>query len=268
VTPATEKREMSSDVAKRYDSLAQEYEERFQTGYREEIQNAIVFDTLDEFLGNEKLRILDAGGGTGFYSLPYAAKGHDVVILEISEKMLEVAESKASELGIQDKVKTKLGNMEHVELPDESFDAVLCHLALCHVNEPSRALSEFSRLLRKGGLFSLIVENKLFFSISEAFKGDTSEALRRLRESELTVTVPALGRLRTFERNELLSLLDRVDLKPIKVLGLRVFSDYLLYAHKAPPEDLESLRAIETMLSTSTEYNSIGRFQFIICQKA
>ena len=258
---------MSSDVAKSYDSISQEYEERFQSGYREEIQNAIVFDTLNEFLENEKQRIFDAGGGTGFYSIPYAAKGHDVVILDISEKMLEVAESKASELGINDRVKTVLGNMEDVELPDESFDAVLCHLALCHVNEPSRALSEFSRLLRKDGLLSLIVENKLFFSISEAFKGDTLEALRRLRESELTVTVPALGRLRTFERNELLSLLDRVDLKPIRMLGLRIFSDYLLYAHKVPPEDVESLREIETILSPSTDYNSIGRFHFVICQK-
>ncbi|MCW3979793.1 MAG: methyltransferase domain-containing protein [Candidatus Bathyarchaeota archaeon] len=258
---------MSDDVAKRYDSISQEYEGRFQSGYREEIQNAIVFDTLNEFLENEKLRIFDAGGGTGFYSIPLAAKGHDVVILDISEKMLEVAESKASVLGIQDRVDILLGDMERIEMPDASFDVVLCHLALCYANEPSRALSEFSRLLRKRGLLSLIVENKLFFSISEAFKGDISEALRRLRESKLAVTVPALGRLRTFERNELLTLLERVNLKPIKILGLRIFSDYLLYAHKAPPEDVESLREIETILSCSTDYNSIGRFHFIICQK-
>jgi S-adenosylmethionine-dependent methyltransferase len=267
VTPATEKRETSSDVAKRYDSISREYEERYQSGYREEIQNAIVFDTLNELLGKEKHRILDAGGGTGFYSIPYASKGHDVVILDISEKMLEIAESKVSELGIQDKVEILLGDMEKIEMPDASFDVVLCHLALCHVNEPSRALTEFSRLLRKDGLFSLIVENKLFYSISKAFQGDVSEALRRLREDKLTVTVPELGRLRTFERNELLALLERVDLKPVKILGLRIFSDYLLYAHKAPPEDLESLREIETMLSPSTDYSSIGRFHFIICQK-
>lgn len=258
---------MSSDVAKRYDSLAQEYEERFQSGYREEIQNAIVFDTLSTFLVDEKLRILDAGGGTGFYSIPLAAKGHEVVILDISQKMLEAAESKASELGARERVKTVQGDMEHVDLPDESFDAVLCHLALCHVNEPEKALSEFSRLLRKGGLFSLIVENKLFYSISEAFKGDISEALRRLRESELTVTLPPLGGLRTFERNELLALLERVKLEPFKILGLRIFSDYLLYAHKAPPDDLESLREIEMILSHSTDYTSIGRFHFIICKK-
>jgi S-adenosylmethionine-dependent methyltransferase len=262
-----EKRETSSDVAKRYDSISREYEGRYQSGYREEIQNAIVFDTLNDLLKNESLRILDAGGGTGFYSIPYAAKGHDVVILDISEKMLEIAESKVSKLGIQDKVEILLGDMEKIEMPDASFDVVFCHLALCHVNEPAKALSEFSRLLRKDGLFSLIVENKLFYSISKAFQGDVSEALRRLKENKLTVTVPELGRLRTFERNELLALLERVGLKPVRILGLRIFSDYLLYAHKAPPEDLESLREIETMLSRSTDYSSIGRFHFIICQK-
>jgi S-adenosylmethionine-dependent methyltransferase len=262
-----EERETSSDVAKRYDSISREYEERYQSGYREEIQNSIVFDTLNELLGKEKHRILDAGGGTGFYSIPLAAQGHDVVILDISKKMLEIAESKASQLGIQDNIEILVGDMEKIEMPDASFDVVLCHLALCHVNEPSRALTEFSRLLRKDGLFSLIVENKLFYAISRAFQGDLSEALRRLKENKLTVTVPGLGRLRTFERNKLLALLERVGLKPVKILGLRIFSDYLLYAHKAPPEDPESLREIEAMLSRSTDYSSIGRFHFIICQK-
>lgn len=38
-----------------------------------------------------------------------------------------------------------------IPAPDESFDAVLCSEVLEHVPEPTRALDEFARLLKRGG---------------------------------------------------------------------------------------------------------------------
>ena len=99
---------------KRYDTLAEEYDERFQSGYRTEIQNDIVFSTLKEVLDGRRYRILDAGGGTGFYSIPLAAQGHEVVILDLSKNMLEMAESKAKRLGVASRVKILLGDMENI----------------------------------------------------------------------------------------------------------------------------------------------------------
>jgi len=262
-----EERERSNDVAERYDKISKEYDVAFQSGYREEIQNAIVFSTLNKFLVGRKRRILDAGGGTGFYSIPLAAKGHDVVILDRSKKMLETAETKADRLGLTKRVETLLGDMQNIEQPEQSFDIVLCHLALCHVDDPLKALSEFSRVLRKDGVLSLIVENKMFFSIAEAFKSNIPEALRRFKEETLLITIPKLGTLRTFERRELLTFFEEANLKPIRTLGLRVISDYLLYAQKAPPEETESLRELEFLLSKSPEWNAIGRFFLFICRK-
>lgn len=257
----------ANDVADRYDKVSREYDEAFQSGYREEIQNAIVFSTLNEFLVGKKYRILDAGGGTGFYSIPLAAEGHDVVILDKSKKMLKMAGKKADRLGLANRVETLLGDMQSTQLPEESFDIVLCHLALCHVDDPWKALSEFARVLCKGGILSLIVENKMFFSIAEAFKGNIPEALRRFKERTLFITTPKLGTLRTFERKELLTFFEETNLEPIRVLGLRVISDYLLYAQKAPPEEMESLQELEFLLSKSPEWNTIGRFLLFICRK-
>ena len=262
-----ETKESEDTVANRYDALAEQYDERYQSGYRTEIQNDIVFSTLKEFLDGRKYRILDAGGGTGFYSIPLAARGHEVVILDLSKNMLKMAESKARRLGVAKRVKVLLGDMESIEQPDESFDVVLCHLALCHVDSPSKALSEFSRVLRRDGILSLIVENKMFFSISEAFKGNVLEALNRFRKERLFVTMAELGTLRTFERQELLALFERAKLKPVRTLGLRVISDYLFFAQKAPPEELETLKELESLLSKSPDWKSIGRFHFSICKK-
>lgn len=255
-------------VARRYDTLATEYDEIFQTGYRTEIQNKIVFSTIKEFLTSESCRVLDAGGGTGFYSIPLAAEGHQVVVLDLSKNMLDVAETKAKKLGLSERVTAVIGDMESIELPDESFDMVLCHLALCHGGDFSRALSEFCRVLRHEGILSLIVENKAFFSMSEAFKGNTSEALKRFGEHDLFVDFGRLGRIRTFAKKELLALVDQTGFKPLRTLGLRIISDYLLYAHGSQPGDLEALEKLEMVLSQSEDWNSIGRFHFFICKKA
>lgn len=259
--------ERKVSVAEMYDALAEQYDESFQSGYRTEIQNDIVFSALKEFLDGRKCRILDAGGGTGFYSIPLAVKGHEVVILDLSKKMLEIAECKAKRSGVKDKVKVLLGDMESIEQPDESFDVVLCHLALCHVESPSKALSELSRVLRRDGILSLIAENKTFFSISEAFRGNILKALERFRKERLLVTIAELGTLRTFERQELLALFEQTKLKPVRTLGLRVISDYLFFAQKAPPEEMEALKELESLLSRCPDWNSIGRFHFLICRK-
>ena len=262
-----ETKERKVTVAEMYDALAEQYDERFQSGYRTDIQNDIVFSTLNEFLDGRKCRILDAGGGTAFYSIPLAVKGHEVVILDLSKKMLKIAECKAKKLGVADRVKVLLGDMESIEQPDESVDVVLCHLALCHVDNPSKALSELSRVLRRDGILSLIVENKTFFSISEAFKGNILEALERFRKERLFVTIAELGTLRTFERQELLALFEQTKLEPVRILGLRVISDYLFFAQKAPPGEVEALRELESLLSRCPDWNFIGRFHFFICRK-
>ena len=262
-----EERKKADDVAERYDQISKEYDETFQSGYRTEIQNAIVFSILKEFLVGKKYRILDAGGGTGFYSIPLAAEGHDVVILDKSKKMLKMAKKKADRLGVMNRVETLLGDIQNIQQPGESFDIVLCHLALCHIENPLKTLSEFSRVLRKDGILSLIVENKMFFSIAEAFKGNIPEALKRFREEALFITMPKLGTLRTFEMKELLTFFEKTNLKPIRTLGLRVITDYLLYAQKAPPEEMESLKELEFLLSKSPQWNAIGRFFLFICKK-
>jgi len=263
---STSKADMRGNLSEPYDVSAKDYDKRYQSGYLPDLQNDIIFSTLQEVIGTKRKRILDAGGGTGFYSLPLAAQGHEVVILDKSRNMLEAAEEKAKKLGAEAKIRTVVGDMENIKEPSESFDVVVCHLALCHSKDPLKALKEFSRVLRKQGILSLVAENKMFFSVSEAFKGNLAEALKRYKEEHLAVAVSSLGRLRTFERKELLGLLEQAGFEPVRVLGLRIISDYLSFAFKHPPADLEKLKELESLLGRSREWNSIGRFHFIIAR--
>lgn len=255
---------MSRDA---YDLIAEEYDDKIHTGYREKIQDSIIFHHLDQLLNRRKLQILDAGGGTGHYSLPYAVKGHNVTILDKSRSMLKVAEAKAVKLGITENMRLMHGDMQESGLMDASFDAVFCHLALCHVEDPLKALSEFSRILREDGLLSLIVENKAFFAVSSVFRGNIAEAVEKIGEKKLVIELEGLGRVKTFERSELICMLKCVGLEPFRVVGLRAVCDYLYVVNRKAPEDLDSLRELELILSEDPSWSSVARFHFLLCQK-
>ncbi|MCJ7574936.1 class I SAM-dependent methyltransferase, partial [Candidatus Bathyarchaeota archaeon] len=111
------------------------YDKTFHNRYREKIQDKIIFRVLHALLP-ETSKILDAGGGTGFYSLPLAAKGHHMTVLDLSREMLDVAGAKSRRMGLADRVQTVLGDMEDTDLPFSEFDMTMCHLALCHVSDP------------------------------------------------------------------------------------------------------------------------------------
>ncbi len=72
------------------------------------------------------LSILDAGAGTGRFSLPLARAGHRVTHLDIAPRMLEAAGTQAAQQGIGG-VTFVEGNIEDLTaFRDDSFDLVLC----------------------------------------------------------------------------------------------------------------------------------------------
>lgn len=95
----------------------------------------------------EKMRILDVGAGTGFIALLLTELGHEVVGVDMSKGMLEVARNKARQKGLQ--IEFKLGDAENLPFADNSFDAVICRHLLWTLPNPQKAVNEWSRVARK-----------------------------------------------------------------------------------------------------------------------
>ena len=125
----------------------------------EEYDNYPGFDTEEEkeewkrFLSNEisgnKLRILDAGTGTGFLALPLAEMGYDVVGIDLSEGMLSRAVKKAKERGLN--LDLRMGDVESLDFDDGSFDVVVSRWVLWTLTQPEKAIEEWMRVLKPGG---------------------------------------------------------------------------------------------------------------------
>ncbi|WP_048085897.1 class I SAM-dependent methyltransferase [Archaeoglobus veneficus] len=96
-----------------------------------------------------RMQILDVGTGTGFLALILAELGHEVVGIDLSKGMLEVAKKKARKLGVD--VEFKLGDAENLPFDDCSFDAVICRHLLWTLPNPQKAIEEWSRVVRDGG---------------------------------------------------------------------------------------------------------------------
>jgi SAM-dependent methyltransferase len=80
----------------------------------------------------------------------------EATCMDISPGMLAVLEDNAGQLGLE--VETVACDAESLPLPDASFDLVLGHAVLHHIPDPGRALAEFHRVLRPGGVVAFAGE--------------------------------------------------------------------------------------------------------------
>ncbi|MGE5115143.1 MAG: class I SAM-dependent methyltransferase [Betaproteobacteria bacterium] len=104
-------------------------------------------------------RVLDIAAGAGEPAVSAAERvgpGGYVLATDISEGIVELALQVARERGLK-QVETRAMDGEKLDLPDASFDAVLCRLGLMYMPHPATALREWRRALRGGGRVAVVV---------------------------------------------------------------------------------------------------------------
>ncbi len=97
--------------------------------------------------------VLDVGCGSGGPALFLAReRGCRVTGIDVSEAGIRAGEANARQAGLQDQVQFRLADVrEPLPFAEQSFDAVVCMDAICHMPERRRLLSEWRRVLRPGG---------------------------------------------------------------------------------------------------------------------
>ena len=102
--------------------------------------------------------VLDVACGTGIVARTAAdlvAPDGTVVGLDLNEAMLTVAGR------VRPDIDWRQGNAEALPFDDESFDAVLCQMALMFFPDQAKALDEMRRAVRAGGTVALAVPGRL-----------------------------------------------------------------------------------------------------------
>jgi ubiquinone/menaquinone biosynthesis C-methylase UbiE len=88
---------------------------------------------------------LDAACGTGRLASVLVGLGHQVIGVDTTPAMLELARARVADADL------RAGRLEALPVDDCSVDVVTCGLALTHVERLEPVISEFARVLRPGG---------------------------------------------------------------------------------------------------------------------
>lgn len=141
-----------NEVQRFYDEHVWEEWERLE---RHRTEFAVTLKSLEEHLPPPPARVLDVGGGPGRYAVELSRQGYEVVLLDLSERCLELAREKARAAGVE-LAGCKRGDARDLSrFADGSFDAVLLMGPLYHLlteGERRRAIREARRVLADGGL--------------------------------------------------------------------------------------------------------------------
>jgi len=151
--------------------------ERYDRGIRMLDRGCIdsVYEAIADVAARPGARVLDIGCGTGNVSLTCAARGADVVGIDINAGMLEVARGKPSpSFGSVDFVEAGAAEIED-HFQAASFDSVVSCLAFSEMSADERvyALRSARRVLVPGG--------RLVIADETAPRNRTRRAAKRLR---------------------------------------------------------------------------------------
>jgi ubiquinone/menaquinone biosynthesis C-methylase UbiE len=99
-------------------------------------------------------QVLEIGVGTGL-NLPLYGPETTVLGIELSQGMLEHARRRVAAAGLEGRVSLRLGDVQALDVADESIDSVVSSFTFCTVPDPLVAAREAFRVLRPGGSFVL-----------------------------------------------------------------------------------------------------------------
>ena len=131
-----------------WDKIAERYSKRpvaDETSYQKKLQATREYFQPD-------MEVLEFGCGTGSTAITHAPYVKHIQAIDISTKMIEIAQRKADAENIQN-ITFKQSTIEEFSGPDQTFDVVL-GLSILHLLEnKEKAIAKVHQMLKPGGIF-------------------------------------------------------------------------------------------------------------------
>ncbi len=254
---------------KNFDQLAGKFAKNIYGTPKGEVRAAVIWRDLKQVLsqfGDKKLRILDAGGGFGFFSQKLAKLGHKVTLCDISSEMLALAKNQIEAYQDQHQIQLDI-ELLHAPIqalnPQEhgQYDLVLCHAVAEWLIDAKTTLEALTKLINPNGLFSLMFYNKEAMRFHSLISGNfdyVAADFKVKKKVGLTPTHPLYI-------EDVKAWLEEWQLSLIQQSGVRVIHDYLK-THQPPNSDFQQLIEMELKYSQHPAYIGLGRYVHFVCR--
>lgn len=156
-----------------------------------------VFEYIDEYLGKRELsspEILDAGSGITFFPYYCASRfqGSKISCCDYDSMLGEIFDKINREEGSN--IIFKEADIRKLPFKGDSFDIIYCISVLEHTCDYSTALSEFKRVLKKGGLFVITFDISLD-GIADISIADAKRLINEIEETFNSMAGPGLAEI-------------------------------------------------------------------------
>lgn len=171
--------------------IIKNYFDNVAINYRHD-DSKLIDDLLDSLSVTKCYRILDLGCGKGIISEKLANRNHgEVVALDLSSKMIEIAKSKINNPHVT------FINEDFYEFKSEKFDAIICFDAYPHFLDVEGFVEKANELLKEDGLLAIIHDIGRG-TLNEHHQKNAGKVSRKLKEPELEV-IPLLKYFKPIE---------------------------------------------------------------------
>lgn len=256
-----------------FDDLAPRFANNVYGGLKGALRLAVLEKDFQQFFpqaltsaSHAPLRILDAGGGQGQFGLLLAARGHSLVLCDISAQMLELARANAVARQLEG-IDIRQCSIQHISAEvqsgeEQAYELVLCHAVLEWVVDQQGLIDALLGLVKVGGVLSLTFYNRHGLIMKNLLRGKRPAIL----DAAFKPTPGSLTPTRPLDPESVLQAFSSGHWEILCHSGIRVFHDFLLSSEsRAMPE--EELIRLELELSRQEPYRSIGRYQHLLVRR-
>jgi len=123
------------------------------------------FAQFDRWRGK---KVLEIGCGIGTDTINFASSGAHVSAVDLSEKSMELARTRASVFGLQDHILFYSGNAEALSLfvPVEPYDLIYSFGVIHHTPHPDVVLDQLRQYTRPGTTIKLMVYHRRSYKVA------------------------------------------------------------------------------------------------------
>ncbi|MBP2622556.1 class I SAM-dependent methyltransferase [Streptococcus oricebi] len=230
----------------------QEYKKYIQEPWGQ-LYYEIVFQQL---INLENQKILDFGSGFGIVS-NFLAQKNQVLAVEPNQQLINERKDTYD-------YEQVCGSIEVLDqLPDASFDIIICHNVLEYVEDPASYLKEFARLLKVGGKVSLIKHNQVG-RIMQAVVFENNIKKARALEAGQAYQTHSMGEAHLYKLED---VTQDLPLEIQDYQGIRVFYGLQINEFKTVPDWHENLLGMELAVYDQSPYRDIAAFQHLWLRK-
>ena len=132
-------------IERSFDKMSRQYDRGIAL-----VERHLLGEIRDWATGAATGEVLEIAVGTGLNLPLYGEQVTHIIGIDLSEGMLNVARERVADERVG-RVELRHGDVERLDLRDESVDTVVSTLTMCTIPDPEQASREAFRVLRPGG---------------------------------------------------------------------------------------------------------------------